>query len=333
MHYATLDPQPFLSRASPMTLPRFADWLDCGVPPGPCRFRLADDEIVCECGQRYRATNGIVDLRPVQNVASNPSKYEDRNFAALFVLRQFGKSLGTTHTHPRGHSLPRIEFGAEQFYQTLSTLCLRFLDRASCILDIGCGPGRVAIDMADRGINRVLGVDISPHMISYAKMIAETERGAPIAIELYGMDSKSDTVIIQGRGLDNCEFAVGDAGSLPFKSHTFDMVVCANMLHRVQRPLDVVNECARLVRPGGFVAVSNSYDWDEQFTPKENWFYDFTAIVPATQWVLKAELDGVSYISQMSIRKYTLAFNHVQVFQFVSAVSTHHPPVSKTQTG
>ncbi|MGI5900986.1 MAG: class I SAM-dependent methyltransferase [Desulfitobacteriia bacterium] len=42
------------------------------------------------------------------------------------------------------------------------------LDSNSTVLDVGCGPGKFAIDFAQRA-KRVVGVDISPKMLQYAR--------------------------------------------------------------------------------------------------------------------------------------------------------------------
>lgn len=41
------------------------------------------------------------------------------------------------------------------------------------VLDVGCGPGRFAVDLATRGATRVLGIDISQEMLDLAKALAD----------------------------------------------------------------------------------------------------------------------------------------------------------------
>lgn len=44
--------------------------------------------------------------------------------------------------------------------------------RGKSVVDVGCGPGRLALALADRGAKRVTGVDFAPAMIRLAREIA-----------------------------------------------------------------------------------------------------------------------------------------------------------------
>ncbi|UCD09319.1 MAG: class I SAM-dependent methyltransferase [Dehalococcoidales bacterium] len=49
-------------------------------------------------------------------------------------------------------------------------------DKQSRILDVGCGTGRHSIELARRGYNYIIGVDLSSSMIERAKQIADNEQ-------------------------------------------------------------------------------------------------------------------------------------------------------------
>ncbi len=110
---------------------------------------------------------------------------------------------------------------------------LELLDRlaprskARC-LDLTCGTGFITGELARRCGGEVLGVDASPGMLEGARR----EHG------------------------DRCEFvcadAVGFLRSLPAGS--FDVVTCGWGLGYT-RPLKVVREAARVLRPGGYLAI------------------------------------------------------------------------------
>lgn len=68
------------------------------------------------------------------------------------------------------------------------------------ILDVGCGTGRHAINLATKGYKNVTGIDLSPGMISAAKKVAK-EKNVSI------------------------DFRVGDARELPFENE-FDAALC-----------------------------------------------------------------------------------------------------------
>lgn len=49
--------------------------------------------------------------------------------------------------------------------------------------------------------------------------------------------------------------AGGDGRCLPLPSDSFDLVVCAQMLHHVHKPLEILQEMKRVVRPSGRLLV------------------------------------------------------------------------------
>ena len=88
-------------------------------------------------------------------------------------------------------------------------------------LEIGCGEGRVARDLSDRG-HRVTAVDSSPTLLAAARAAEPAN-----------------------------EYVLADAAALPFSAETFDLVVAYNSLMDIEDMPGAVREAARVLRPDG----------------------------------------------------------------------------------
>ena len=100
------------------------------------------------------------------------------------------------------------------------------------VLDVGCGGGILTESMARRGAD-TLGIDLSPKPLRVA--------------QLHAMEAGVD-------GLEYREVAAEDlAAEWPAR---FDVVTCMEMLEHVPEPASVVQACARLVKPGGWIFFS-----------------------------------------------------------------------------
>ena len=99
-------------------------------------------------------------------------------------------------------------------------------------LDIGCGGGILADAMARRGA-QVLGIDLATKALRVAQLHA----------------LEAQTPRVSYREISAEELAAEQAGS-------FDVVTCMEMLEHVPDPESVVQACARLVKPGGWVFFS-----------------------------------------------------------------------------
>src|SRR5690606_5829226 len=99
------------------------------------------------------------------------------------------------------------------------------------LLDVGCGPGTVTIDLASR-VARAVGVDRAPAVLAAAREA--------------------------GKSVDNVEFVEGDAYALPFEDASFDVVYAHQVLQHLTDPIAALREMRRVARPGGYVAVRDA---------------------------------------------------------------------------
>ena len=106
-------------------------------------------------------------------------------------------------------------------------------------LDAGCGYGRAAIYLAERGWEAV-GIDFVPAAIE------EARRRAVMA----GVEGEAG-------GAGRAEFYVASAAALPFLTPPFDLVIDIGCMHSFSDEMLLAyrGELVRLLRPGGLVVL------------------------------------------------------------------------------
>jgi ubiquinone/menaquinone biosynthesis C-methylase UbiE len=118
---------------------------------------------------------------------------------------------------------------------------------SQAVLDVACGTGVVAREAADRqrGRGRVVGLDLN------------------------------EAMLVVARRLLDIDWLQGDAAALPFDDKEFDVVLCQAALMFFPDPALALGEMARVVKPGGTVAVQVWASRDSQtgFKP----FYEVVA--------------------------------------------------------
>lgn len=108
-------------------------------------------------------------------------------------------------------------------------------------LDVGCGPGQILIKLSARLPEwRFLGVDRSPPMIGRAGAKADSHPRS---------DSNGDLAVAA------TSFLVGDAGSLPFRDSSFDLLLCNSVLHHIGEPSRLFAEIRRVAKPGAAILL------------------------------------------------------------------------------
>jgi ubiquinone/menaquinone biosynthesis C-methylase UbiE len=117
----------------------------------------------------------------------------------------------------------------------LSELPPERIDQLHDILDIGCGPGGWALDIARRFPHTIVtGIDISKSMIDYANSLARTS------------------------GLHKVYFLTMSALKLEFPENSFDLInarLIAGFMSRKNWPL-FLEKCYTLLRPGGILRLN-----------------------------------------------------------------------------
>lgn len=112
---------------------------------------------------------------------------------------------------------------------------------AGCGIDIGCGPGQILMKLSARLPRwRFVGIDRSLAMIRRAKEARDSrERSRPNVPFV----------------AENLFFLVGDAGSLPFRDASFDVVLCNSVLHHIGEPSRLFSEIRRVSKPNAAILL------------------------------------------------------------------------------
>ena len=136
---------------------------------------------------------------------------------------------------PLAEDYDRLRPTDENWWELVDVLMAEGDLRGRRVLDVGCGTGRLALALAERGA-KVWGVDSSEEMLAQARTIA----GRRVGLKL------------------------GRAEALPFKDGWFERVVLRLVVHLVDRER-AFGEVARVVAPGGRVVCAtftqDHFEW------------------------------------------------------------------------
>lgn len=112
---------------------------------------------------------------------------------------------------------------------------LRLAPRAGRVLDIGAGPGDIAIAIAKRAPGlTVTAIDLGEHMLEHARR----------------------NVASAGLG-DRVKILQADAKQTGFDTGSFDVIVSNSLVHHIPEPLEFFREVQRLARPGAALYVKD----------------------------------------------------------------------------
>lgn len=103
------------------------------------------------------------------------------------------------------------------------------------ILDIGCGIGGPAFEMARTYGAEVVGIDLEAPLIERAQSDAKKHKLS-----------------------DRCTFQTVEVGPLPFDDQSFDIVISSGAFTQIADKSGILGESFRVLRPGGYISC---YDW------------------------------------------------------------------------
>jgi SAM-dependent methyltransferase len=140
--------------------------------------------------------------------------------------------MSDTYTH--GHHESVLRSHRWRTAENSAGYLLPHLERGASLLDVGCGPGTITIDLARRvAPGPVVGIDRAPAVIDEARGLTE-------------------------HGPGNVEFQTADVYALGFEDQSFAVVHAHQVLQHLSDPVAALVEMRRVLRRGGILAVRDS---------------------------------------------------------------------------
>ena len=139
--------------------------------------------------------------------------------------------MSERYTH--GHFGTVVDNHATRTAANSAAFLLPHLKSTDTLLDIGCGPGSISIDLAGQ-VASLVGIDAAAEAIARA----EEDR--------------------RQRGVANASFRVADVYDLPFEDGMFDVVYGHQLLQHLADPVAALVEARRVLAPGGLIAVRDA---------------------------------------------------------------------------
>lgn len=138
----------------------------------------------------------------------------------------------SAHTYTHGHHEAVLR---SHTWRTAANSCAYLLPSLKpnmTILDLGCGPGTITVDLATYvPQGHVTGLDSVAEVLDKARACAAE------------------------RGVANIAFTTGDIHALPYPDASFDVTHAHQVLQHIADPVQALREMRRVTKPGGFVAV------------------------------------------------------------------------------
>jgi ubiquinone/menaquinone biosynthesis C-methylase UbiE len=165
-------------------------------------------------------------------------------------------------TYSHGHHESVVKTHARRTAQDSAAFLLPHIKRTDKILDLGCGPGSITIDLALLVPDgEVIGGDQVAAVVQQAQALAKE------------------------RQVHNVSFQQMDGNQLPFSDGTFDIVYCHQTLQHVGNPSHLLKEMRRVTKEGGLVAARDAdykaFAWFPEHAGLDRWLSLYQKIAKA----------------------------------------------------
>jgi 5-histidylcysteine sulfoxide synthase/putative 4-mercaptohistidine N1-methyltranferase len=206
-------------------------------------------------GFRYVSSkNEEVPITPV-------TKCEMQTDISRLLHHHFGAS-----SHQASHDLQQI-FKLLQPYLTFN----------SKVLDLGCGTGRLALDLAKIS-GHVDAIDFTARHIQHCLDLKEQGHlryAMPTQGEIFDFHEVTLDDLGCAQSPDNLYFAQGDGHNLKPQFSNYDLAICHRVIEYSYHPEVLLQQLSQRVKAGGVVVLGSSYAWDDSITDKQHWVGGF----------------------------------------------------------
>lgn len=171
------------------------------------------------------------------------------------------------------HHYADVNLSACHDLKQLQDLVTPHVNTKSKVLDLGCGAGRLAFELA-KTAHHVDGIDFTARHIQHCLDLKEQGQLR------YAMPHQGDIVDFYEvslpklgfeKALSNLHFAQGDGHNLKPQFTDYDVVVCHRVLEYSYQPQELLHQLTSRLKAGGLLILGSSYAWNESITEKQHW--------------------------------------------------------------
>jgi ubiquinone/menaquinone biosynthesis C-methylase UbiE len=195
--------------------------------------------------------------------------------------------MGDVYSH--GHHESVLRSHTWRTVENSAAYLLPHLRVGARVLDVGCGPGTITVDLADRvAPGDVVGIDASADVIAQAQEL------------------------LAGGAHANVTFRTGDVYALDVADASVDLVHAHQVLQHLTDPVRALAEMRRVLAPGGIAAARDSdyeaFVWSPDDPVLDRWLALYRELARANRaepdagryllgWARRAGFEDVTYTS------------------------------------
>ena len=159
----------------------------------------------------------------------------------------------------------------ELFYPRLCVALLPKINPDAEVLDLGCGAGNLAFELARRTGARVTGLDLDAHLLRWVERLRDGgEIEIPVRIDA-GRLAAGALELGDHRSFERLRFVCSNLLDPPFAPASFELVALVNVLDAVPYPRVALRQAAALLKPGGHLLFASPDSWNGATTPIGRW--------------------------------------------------------------